>query len=64
MPNDELYIYQTRQFTDGRGETYLQYNIYPGVFIVESAYSNSAQVRHKDANVIINIQENDFVIKK
>ena len=64
MPNDELYIYQTRQFTDGRGETFIQYNIYPGVFIVESAYSNSAQVRHKDANVIINIQENDFVIKK
>ena len=62
--NDELYIYQTKELVDSRGKRYLQYQIYPGVFVVENAYSNSAILRQKDTGLIANIQENDFVIKK
>lgn len=63
-PGDELYIYQTNELIDSRGTRYLQYHIYPGVFIVENAFGNTATIRHKNTDIIANIQENDFVVKK
>lgn len=64
MPNDEVYIYRTMEVIDSRGQRYLQYNLYPGVFTVEQAYGSTSSVRHKDTGFAINVQENDFVIKK
>lgn len=63
-PNDELYIYRSKEVIDSRGQRYLQYNLYPGVFKVEQAYTTTATLRHKDTGLVINVQENDFVIKK
>lgn len=63
-PGDELYVYQTHELIDSSGTRYLQYHIYPGIFVVENAYSNTATIRHKDTDIIPNIQENDFVVKK
>lgn len=63
-PNDELYVYQTSEVTDRYGNTNLQYQVYPGVFVVEHAYGNTAKLIHKDSGIIANIQEGDFVVKK
>jgi len=64
QPNDELYVYQTKELLDNQGNRYLQYHIYPGAFVVDNAYSDTATLRHKDTGIIANIQKNDFVIKK
>lgn len=60
---DEMYLYQAKEVIDNRGRKYLQYSLYPGTFIVESAFSNSSVVI-SDAGITANIQNNDFVVKK
>ena len=60
---DEMYLYQAKEVIDNRGREYLQYSLYPGTFIVESAFSNSSVV-FSDTGVTANIQNNDFVVKK
>ncbi|PTT95295.1 hypothetical protein DBR45_49285, partial [Pseudomonas sp. HMWF031] len=49
---------------DNRGRKYLQYSLYPGKFVVSSAYGNSSLVVNEGAGIIANIQEHDFVVKK
>jgi hypothetical protein len=61
---DELFVYQTSEIIDRHGKAYLQYHIYPGAFVVENAYGNTARLIHKDSGIIANIQESDFVIKR
>ncbi|WP_334048247.1 flagellar assembly protein T N-terminal domain-containing protein [Alteromonas gracilis] len=60
---DEMYLYQAKEVIDNRGRKYLQYSLYPGTFIVESAFSNSSVVI-SDTGITANIQNNDFVVKK
>lgn len=62
--NDELFLYQAKEVIDNRGRKYLQYSIYPGTFVVSNAYGNSSTLVSKQAGVVANIQENDFVVKK
>ena len=61
---DELYLYQAKEIVDNRGRKYLQYSLYPGKFVVSSAYGNSSLVVNEGAGIIANIQEHDFVVKK
>ena len=61
---DELYLYQAKEVVDNRGRKYLQYTLYPGTFIVDSAYGNSSVVVNATSGITANIQENDFVVKK
>ncbi|MDO6568476.1 flagellar assembly protein T N-terminal domain-containing protein [Alteromonas sp. 1_MG-2023] len=61
---DTLFVYQTSEIVDRQGKAYLQYHIYPGEFVVENAYGNSAKIIHKGSGIIANIQESDFVIKR
>ena len=61
---DELYLYQAKEIVDNRGRKYLQYSLYPGKFVVSSAYGNSSLVVNEGTGVIANIQEHDFVVKK
>ena len=61
---DELYLYQAKEVVDNRGRSYLQYTLYPGTFIVDSAYGNSSVVVNATSGITANIQENDFVVKK
>ena len=63
-PGDELFVYQTSEIIDRHGKAYLQYHIYPGAFVVENAYGNTAKLVHKDSGIIANIQQSDFVIKR
>lgn len=60
---DELHLYQAKEVVDNRGRKYLQYTLYPGTFIVDSAYSNSSVIVNAATGIIANIQENDFVVK-
>lgn len=62
--DDELYVYQTNEVTDKYGNSNLQYHVYPGIFIVEHAYGNTAKLIHKESGLVANIQEGDFVVKK
>lgn len=62
--NDELFLYQAKEVIDNRGRKYLQYSIYPGTFTVRSAYGNSSTLVSKQAGIVANVQENDFVVKK
>ncbi|MCU7554956.1 flagellar assembly protein FlgT [Alteromonas sp. ASW11-19] len=61
---DELYLYQTRQINDVFGETYVQYNVYPGKVKVTNAYADTATVEPVDGVILANIQPNDFVAKR
>ncbi|TKB04914.1 hypothetical protein E5672_02140 [Alteromonas portus] len=61
---DELYLYQAKEVVDNRGRKYLQYTLYPGTFIVDSAFGNSSVVVNATTGITANIQENDFVVKK
>lgn len=61
---DELYLYQTRQINDVFGETYVQYNVYPGKVRVTSAYADTATVEPVEGVILANIQPNDFVAKR
>lgn len=61
---DELFLYQTRQIQDAFGQSFIQYNIYPGKVKVVSAYADTATVEAADGVVLANIQPNDFVAKR
>ena len=61
---DELYLYQAKEVVDNRGRKYLQYTLYPGTFVVDSAFGNSSVVVNATTGITANIQENDFVVKK
>ena len=61
---DELHLYQAKEVVDNRGKRYLQYTLYPGTFVVDSAYGNSSVVVNTTSGITANIQENDFVVKK
>ncbi|WP_414830912.1 FlgT C-terminal domain-containing protein [Alteromonas sp. H39] len=61
---DELFLYQTRQIQDAFGQSFIQYNIYPGKVKVVSAYADTATVEATDGVVLANIQPNDFVAKR
>lgn len=61
---DELMLYQAKEVVDNKGKRYLQYSLYPGVFVVENTFANSSTIVHKSSGLIANIQENDFVVKK
>lgn len=62
--NDELFLYQAQELTDSRGRKYLQYKLYPGTFVVKTAYAKSSTLVSKEEGIIANIQEQDFVVKK
>ena len=62
--NDELFLYQAKEVIDNRGQTYLQYTVYPGTFVVENTFTNSSTVVNQATGLVANIQENDFVVKK
>lgn len=61
---DELFLYQTRQIQDAFGQSFIQYNIYPGKVKVVSAYADTATVEATDGVILANIQPNDFVAKR
>ena len=62
--SDELVLYQAKEVMDNKGKKYLQYSLYPGVFVVENTFANSSTIIHKNSGLVANIQENDFVVKK
>ncbi len=61
---DELFVYKSRQVIDAFGQTFLQYNVYPGKVRVVSAYADNATVEAVEGTMLGNIQPNDFVARR
>ncbi|GGW73324.1 flagellar assembly protein T N-terminal domain-containing protein [Alteromonas halophila] len=61
---DELYVYKSRQVIDAFGQTFLQYNVYPGKVQVVAAYADNATVEAVEGTMLGNIQPNDFVARR
>lgn len=61
---DELQVFQMRQFYTPSGMPHYQYDIHPAKMIVANVYPNSAILRTTDGTPMLNIQPNDFVVRR